>query len=182
MQLEQQIEAVLFYKAKSVSIPFLLKFFAVDENELGSALASLQQSLSNRGVQLLVCDNQEIQLVTAPECAATIEQLRKDDQKKDIGTAGAETLAVVLYRGPISRAEIDRIRGVNSSFILRNLMIRGLVERAGTGEGSGYRYQVTPSLLAHLGITQKEQLPDFVDISSALAEFETNSQTEEPTP
>lgn len=171
MELEQQIEAVLFYKAKPVAISWLLKFFDADEEAIGNALVSLQQKLQNRGVRLIVSGNKEVQIVTAPEVADTIEQLQRDDMKRDIGTAGAETLAIVLYRGPISRTEIDRIRGVNSAFILRNLQIRGLIERSGTAEDRSYTYQTTPALLAHLGVEQKESLKDYAEVASALDEF-----------
>ena len=171
MELEQQIEAVLFYKAKPVAISWLLKFFATDAETLGNALVSLQSNLKNRGLRLIVSDNKEVQLVTAPEHAEVIEKIRRDDLKRDIGSAGAETLAVILYRGPISRVEIDRIRGVNSAFILRNLQIRGLIERAGTESTRGYSYQATPALLAHLGVEQKEALPDYATVAAALDDF-----------
>lgn len=171
MTLEHKIEAVLFYKAKPIAISYLAKFFEVTEEEIGNSLFDLQQSLAHRGIRLLVSDNREVQMVTAGELAEVIETLRKDEMKQDIGTAGAETLAIVLYRGPINRAEIDRIRGVNSSFILRNLQIRGLVERQGSGSGSGFQYVGTPALLAHLGITQKEALPDYSKVVTALEEF-----------
>ena len=180
MELEQQIEAVLFYKAKPVAISWLLKFCEIDAENLGNALVSLQQNLENRGLRLIVSDNKEVQLVTAPEYAEVIEKIRRDDLKRDIGNAGAETLAVILYRGPISRAEIDRIRGVNSSFILRNLQIRGLVERTGSEGTRGYSYQATPSLLAHLGVEQKESLPDYATVAAALDDFATTQpETEE---
>lgn len=171
MELEQQIEAVLFYKAKPVAISWLLKFFETDAEVLGNALVSLQQNLAHRGLKLIVSDNKEVQLVTAPELSEVIEKIRRDDLKRDIGNAGAETLAVILYRGPISRIEIDRIRGVNSSFILRNLQIRGLVERSGSESARGYSYQATPALLAHLGIEQKESLPDYATVAAALDNF-----------
>jgi segregation and condensation protein B len=184
MTLEQKIEAVLFYKAKPLRIGALLAFFEASEDDLGSALVSLQQSLRHRGIRLIISDNKEVQLVTAPEVAEIIELLRKDDLKKDIGSAGAETLAIILYRGPISRAEIDRVRGVNSSFIIRNLLIRGLVERAGSQDDRSHNYQVTPALLAQLGIEQKEQLPDFAAIASELDAFTQadHTQSVETTP
>ena len=171
MELEQQIEAVLFYRTKPVAIAWLLKFFDTDEETLGNALVSLQSRLRSRGIRLVVADNHEVQLVTAPEFASTIEALQKDDLKRDIGSAGAETLAIILYRGPISRTEIDRIRGVNSSFILRNLQIRGLIERAGTSSDRSATYVTTPALMAHLGIEQKEQLEDYNTIAAALDTF-----------
>jgi len=179
MELEQQIEAVLFYRAKPVAISWLLKFFGADEEALGNALVSLGQHLESRGIRLIVSENHEVQLVTAPEFAATIEELQREELKRDIGPAGAETLAIILYRGPVSRAEIDRVRGVNSSFIIRNLMIRGLIERAGADSDRSHRYQVTPALYAHLGITQKEALPDYQAIMDALDEFTSSSEKDE---
>lgn len=174
MELEQQIEAVLFYKAKPVAISWLLKFFGTDAENLGNSLVALQLNLTNRGLRLIVSDNKEVQIVTAPELAEIIEKVRRDDLRRDIGSAGAETLAVILYRGPISRVEIDRIRGVNSSFILRNLQIRGLVERVGNENTRGYSYRATPLLLAHLGVEQKEALPDYASVASALDNFAEN--------
>lgn len=176
MELEQKIEAVLFYRARPVKIATLLKFFAVPEEELGNALASLEKNLRNRGVRLVVSDNKEVLLATAPEAAELVESLRKDDLKRDIGAAGAETLAIILYRGPIGRAEIDRVRGVNSSFILRNLMIRGLIERSGADSGKGFSYQVTTTLMTHLGISQKESLPDYETVAEALDEFSAKQE------
>ena len=71
----------------------------------------------------------------------------------EIGKAGLETLAIVLYNGPVSRREIDYIRGVNSSFILRNLCVRGLVEReADSKDQKIFKYRSSLNLLAHLGI------------------------------
>lgn len=181
MKLEQNIEAVLFYKTKPISIPWLMKFFQTTEEDLGNALVSLQINLQKRGVRLIVSESKEVQIVTAPEAAGLIEQLQRDDMKRDIGTAGSETLAIVLYQGPISRTEIDRIRGVNSSFILRNLLIRGLIERVGADSNRSYSYQATPSLLAHLGIEQKESLPDYETIATALEAFSAEQPDSEET-
>jgi segregation and condensation protein B len=121
-------------------------------------------------------------MVTAPEAHEIIEAMRKDELSGDIGKAGAETLAIVLYRGPISRAEIDRIRGVNSTFILRNLLIRGLVERRQHPTDSrSWVYATTPELMNHLGIQSREMLPDFVAVMDSLDAFE-KQQAEEETP
>jgi len=86
-----------------------------------------------------------------------------------------------MYRGPISRAEIDRIRGVNSSFILRNLLIRGLIERSDGGSERSYSYQTTPSLLAHLGIEHKEQLTNYATVAAELDAFAANEPASETT-
>jgi len=174
MQLDVLIEALLFYKAAPQSKQKLIKLFAVSEEEFAAALKTLKQRQFHGAIRLVETET-EIQLATAPELSEFVETLRKSDLTGDIGKAGAETLAIVLYRGPISRAEIDRIRGVNSSFILRNLIPRGLVSRE-TITGNGYRFRTTPALLQHLGIAHKQELPRFSEFMDAIDAFD-NTET-----
>ncbi len=170
MPIDILIEGLLFYKSSPQKKATILKLFGINETELSDAIAILHQRLAG-GATRLVETTETIELMTAPELAPVIEAMRKNELKADIGKAGAETLAIVLYQEPVSRADIDRIRGVNSSFILRNLQIRGLVERISAKEGSGYRYVISPSLLAHLGITKKHDIPDFARVADALEKF-----------
>lgn len=177
MSLEQQIEAVLFYKAEPVLFSFLSDFLEIDDQTLLSALSSLSEHLSLGATQLVQTDN-SVQLVISPEFSETIELLRKDEMKRDIGKAGAETLAIILYKGPVTRADIDRIRGVNSTFILRNLLMRGLIERRDNPKDQrSFLYATTPNLMNHLGIKKREELPEFSDILNTLDTFE-KEQTE----
>lgn len=172
MQLPEMIEGVLFYKAAPMKIAALARFFEVSEEAVLEALQSLKNRLESGATRLMLTDT-EAGLVTAPELSETIEKLRKDDLRKDIGKAGAETLAIILYRGPLTRAEIDSIRGVNSTFILRNLLVRGLIERRDNPRDQRtFLYAGTPELLAHLGITKKEEMPEFEGIMNALDVFE----------
>ena len=172
MELNACIEAVLFYKAEPMSKKTLAELFRVSLDDITEALAHLEATLTSRGIKLLQSDSL-VQLVTAPEISTVIEHMRKEELSVDIGKAGAETLAIILYRGPLSRIEIDRIRGVNSTFIIRNLLIRGLIERrAHPTDSRSFTYAITPSLLQHLGITAREQLPDFSEIMNALDAFE----------
>lgn len=174
--LDQQLEAILFYKAQPVTKRELCKVLEVDETTLTSAAQALSERLNTGATRLLESDT-ELTLVTASEHDALIEQLRRDELKRDIGKAGAETLAIVLYRGPVTRGEIDRIRGVNSAYILRNLMTRGLVEKGSNPKR--VEYQITSDLLAHLGITSKQQLPQYEDILNQLNVFEEVAETTE---
>jgi segregation and condensation protein B len=176
MTLEQKIEGLLFYKAAPMKLVQLKKIFDVSDEDVSSALKALQERLQGGAVRLSTTDT-EAQLVTTPELDELIETVRKDELKRDIGKAGAETLAIVLYKGPISRVEIDRIRGVNSAFILRNLMVRGLVER-GT-EGKSHTFAITPTLLAHLGITHKTELPNYATVLDQLERFELEQESSE---
>ena len=170
MPLDILIEGLLFYRAAPQKKALLEKMYDVSTEDFRAALDVLKDRLTHGATRLLETDT-DVELVTAPELAPFIEALRKGDIKSDIGKAGAETLAIILYRNPITRSEIDRIRGVNSSFILRNLLIRGLIERSQTKQGSGYTFGITPALLSHLGVTNTRELTDFARITDALETF-----------
>jgi segregation and condensation protein B len=180
MSLDSKIEAVLFYKTEPYSILHLADFFEVTKEEVSAALSVLNGRLATGGLRLIRTDT-TVQLVTAPEQSELIEKLKKDELSQDIGRAGAETLAIILYRGPLSRAEIDRIRGVNSTFILRNLLVRGLIERREhPTDNRSFTYAGTPELYTHLGITKREELPDFESVINAIEAFEQEQKKEEP--
>lgn len=175
MELEKHIEAVLFYKAGPMKKRELCTFFEVDRDTIEANIRTLKERLVG-GVTLLVTD-EEVQLVTPSETANTIDRLKKEELSRDIGKAGAETLAIILYRGPITRSQIDLIRGVNSAFILRNLLMRGLIERiTHPTDKRQFQYRITAQLFAHLGITQKEELPDHQRIVDELDRYEKEQQ------
>ena len=175
LPLEIQLEGILFYKGTPQKKASLAKQLGVSDNALNDAIAVLGRRLDTGATRLVQTDT-EVQLVAAPELDSMIETIRKDEMKRDIGKAGAETLAIILYKGPITRPDIDRIRGVNSSFILRNLLVRGLIER--TMSGRTYTFDITPALLAHLGINNKLELPDYSVILDQLEKFEVEIAAE----
>lgn len=170
MSLDVLIEALLFYKAAPQNKQKLIKLFAVPDDEFAAALTTLKNRLEIGATRLIETDT-EIQLATASELSTFIESLQKQDMTGEIGKAGAETLAIVLYREPISRTEIDRIRGVNSSFILRNLLMRGLINRESI-TGNGYQFRISSTFLQHLGVTDKRQLPQFSEFMNAIDTFD----------
>jgi len=168
MELDLHIEGLLFYKASPQKKSSLMKLFGVEESEFAAALDRVRGKLEHGATRLLETET-EIQLVTAPELSDFIDTLRRDELSGDIGKAGAETLAIVLYKEPVSRAEIDRIRGVNSAFILRNLMTRGLIARESAGKS--FVFRISPALLEQLGVTNKQELPEFGTIMDQLETF-----------
>jgi segregation and condensation protein B len=178
MPIDILVEGLLFYKSAPQKKSVVMKLFGISEEELAGAITTLKARLQS-GATRLVETTEDIQLVTCAELAPVIEAMRKNEMKADIGKAGAETLAIILYQEPISRAEIDRIRGVNSSFILRNLLIRGLIERRHNKSKNGFDFYISPNLLAHLGVTSKLDLPNFSQIASALENFSTANNTDE---
>lgn len=183
MNLSQQIEAILFWKAEPISFKRLAELLKVDENVVKTGLQELEVILKDRGITLVQNDT-EVMLGTSKEASAIIETLTKEELMRDLGKAGLETLSIILYQGPISRADIDFIRGVNSQFILRNLLIRGLVERVDNPEDArSFLYKTTLSLLSHLGISKIEELPEYQKVREDISSYKNTQkeiQAEEP--
>ena len=159
--LEQKLEAVLFYKNGPIEIEKLAIILNIGEKEVLEGLKKLSESLQNRGICLVLTEN-EASLATAPEMTTLIEQMAKDEMSREIGKAGLETLAIILYNSDgVSRRKIDYIRGVNSTFILRNLLMRDLVERETAPDNQRtFIYKPTLALLSHLGIKNLSEIPD----------------------
>ncbi len=160
-KLSNLCEAILFLKGEPVSLKEFERLLEKESEEIKEALVNLAEKLSGSGVRLLE-SNEKYTLVTAPETSHIVEKLAEESLNPEIGKAGIETLSVILYRSPVSRAEIDHIRGVNSSFTLRSLLIRGLIERKPDPKDDRvFLYEPSLALFGHLGLTKKENLPDF---------------------
>jgi segregation and condensation protein B len=171
LSLDSQIEAVLFWKGEPQSIKKLADSLGKNEEDIKSALQTLKEKITGRGVELIYKDD-EVMLGTATKLSHIIERLTKEELVKDLGKAGLETISIIAYKGPISRAEIDHIRGVQSNFILRNLQIRGLVERiSNPKDARSFLYRPTFELLQFLGVSKIEDLPEYEKVK---AEFEQN--------
>ena len=94
-----------------------------------------------------------------------------------MGKAGLETLSIILYQGPITRSEIDYIRGVNSNFILRNLLVRGLIEKIVSPKDTrSFMYRPTFELLQHIGVSKIENVPDYQKIRTEIENFKNGQQ------
>jgi segregation and condensation protein B len=169
--IEKKIEAILLFKNEPVSLASLAKSLNTSIGEIKAALKTLEEFYKDRGL-VIVSTDEEVSLGTNPSLSSLIEDMQKEELSRDIGRAGLETLAIVLYKGPVSRREIDYIRGVNSGFILRNLLIRGLVERTDSESGErSFSYKPTLKLLQHLGIRKREDLPEYGVALKKLEEF-----------
>lgn len=177
LPLSAQIEAILFYKAEPLSFKRLAQIFKTDEDEIKEALTELRESLRGRGLTLVEWED-EVTLGTSKDVSSLIETLSKEELVKDLGKAGLETLSIILYQGPISRAEIDYIRGVNSNFILRNLLIRGLIERVENPKDQrSFLYKPTLELISYLGLSKISDLPDYDSVRKDIEHFKQVEET-----
>ncbi len=177
MELESKIEGLLFYKGEDVSIKKLSELLSVTEDEIKEGLNKLEESLRGRGI-VLVRKDDSVVLGIGGELSPIIESIRKDEITKELSKAALETLSIVLYKNGISRSEIDYIRGVNSSFILRNLLVRGLVEKVVDARDSRkILYRPTFETLSYMNITKIQDLPNYESVVKSLDEVMNNSQT-----
>lgn len=168
MDTSSLIEAVLFWQAEPVAIANLAKWLGQAETEIQTALTELETKLADRGIKLVRKDD-AVMLGTAPEASQLIERLTKEELSRDLGKASLETLAIITYQGPVTRAQIDYVRGVNSSFILRHLQIRDLIEKIPNPlDSRSWLYRPTFQLLTHLGVTRIEELPDYEQVKTEL--------------
>jgi len=167
-----QLEALLFSEGGPVARKKLAQLMDSSPEDLSLAVDELTRRKAGTGISV-IATAQDVALAVAPEAAPIVQAAFERELGKEIGDAGLEVLSIILYRGPSTRAEIDYIRGVNTSWTIRTLAARGLLERAqNPNDAREYLYQPTVELLAHLGVTHARELPDYAKISSELAAFE----------
>jgi len=129
-ELSNRLEAFLFAEGGPVTRKKLLQLLECKPEQLASAIQELDGSLADRGIALVQTET-ELALAVAPAAQSALEKAFEKELGREIGDAGLEVLAILLYRGASTRAQIDYVRGVNSSTTLRGLLARALVEREG---------------------------------------------------
>ena len=161
-ELKPQLEVLLFMARNPLTIEELAKYLAVDPTLVTDALALLTEHYKNPecGLQIINVSN-GYQFATKPQYAKTLELYINAPQEFSLSTAGLETLVIVAYRQPISKAELEAIRGVNSDGIIKSLMDRNLVEEKGRADtlGRPMLYGTTDSFLKHFGLKDLSELP-----------------------
>ncbi len=172
-----QLHALLFALGRPLGRSELATLLAAPSSDIEDAIVELS---GIEGGVVVVDDGKEIALRVAPASSALIERIRKEEYSRDIGRAGLEVLAAVLYRGPLTRAEIDFIRGVNSSQILRTLTLRGLLRRIPNPKDErSFLYEATTEILAELGVASAKSLPEYDEVRNKLTELEAQYRARE---
>lgn len=173
MELTQKLESVLFVSNKPLSTEQLAKFVNASAQETEVALASLAESKKQDGIILLNV-NGYWQLATHPENVELVKTFLNADLREKLTDATVEVLGIIAYRQPISKAEIESIRGVNSQYSVRQLLMRGLIEKvANPNDSRSNLYQVTTEFLQHLGLQSVNDLPEFEKLTSSIKLPET---------
>lgn len=141
----------------------LLKKKEEEIKEAGEKLVDEYRE-NKKGIQIIK-NGSKYQMVSSPENAKVVQEFVQDETTGDLSRPSLETLTIIAYRGPVSKIDLDRIRGVNCSLILRNLLIRGLVEAKVDKQKDDTYYTVTFDFIRFLGINDIKELPDYERLS-----------------
>lgn len=172
-ELSHIIEAILFVSGEPVHLKDLEKALEVSPLELSSAISDLESDYSyhRRGI-CLKRFGEHIQLATRAEYAPYVERLLQPVQKQSLSQAAMETLAVVAYRQPVTRAEIEAVRGVKCDYSIQSLSNKGLIVEVGRKDAVGHPilYGTTDAFLNHFGIASLSELPKLPELQEEAAE------------
>ena len=161
--LTAQIEALLFVAPGPVSTPQLAAALETSTREVEAGLDALEEIYRGRGLRLQKHAG-KVQITSAPEYGELVERFLGLEASSRLSRAALEALAIVAYQQPITRPEIDAIRGVNSDGVLKSLLSKGLIQEAGRAERPGrpILYNTTPDFLSHFGLSSLTELPPLV--------------------
>jgi segregation and condensation protein B len=162
-----KLESILFIANRPLSVKRLMEICDATKEEVEGALTAISEGYlrDNRGLRLVRSGN-EVQLTTAPENAGLMQEFLRDETTGELSRPSLETLTIIAYRGPLTKPELEQVRGVNCSMILRNLLMRGLIEIEGDAQDLTSRYRVTIDFIRFLGVGSVEELPDYEKLRS----------------
>ena len=165
-QLKPVIESLLFIANRPLNKKELSRITGQKADKVQQALEQLSQEYKQgeRGIKIIQ-NGQEWQMVTDPTNSSIIQKFLKQEINQELTPASLETLSIIAYRGPIKREELEQIRGVNCSIILRNLLIKGLIIEESKDKEI---YNVSLDFIRHLGINDLNELPDYEQLNERV--------------
>jgi segregation and condensation protein B len=160
--LERYIEALLFTAGEAVPFADIAQLTQAPEEDVQEAVRELQKFYTDRGITIMTSDT-HAQMVTSGSVAMFLGQFTQEGTE-ELSRAAMETLSIIAYRGPITRYDVDAIRGVDCRRMIRQLFRRGFIRQMKSAERAVH-YDVTEEFLLHMGIETKQQLPHFEHLS-----------------
>lgn len=162
MSIKSQLESLLFVAIKPLSLKDLTLALGYKKEEIKEALKDLSSEYNEQARGLaLINNNNNYQLTSSPDNAKIVRKFLKNETSGELSQPSLEALTIIAYRGPISKTELDRIRGVNCSLIIRNLLLRGLIEEKFNKVKSENFYTVSLDFIRFLGINSVAELPNY---------------------
>lgn len=164
------IESLLLVSDKPISIDTISKKVNLGKKETQQLISELKENFNTETSGIHIVESWgKIQFTTNPGCEETIKEFVKEEINSNLSDASLETLTIIAYRGPITKSEIEQIRGVNCSVILKNLMIKGLIESEPNKEKMSDEYNITVDFLKYLGINNAKELPNYEKLNTSEA-------------
>ena len=167
MNHSELIHALLFTSGHAWKFSELADSLGITLKEVLAATGELAEKLHDQPVTTII-HNDSIALVTRPELMEFLQAREDEELGKEFSKGALETLALIAYRGPIAKSDIDYIRGVNSQFMIRNLFLRGMIEKASMSKDRGASYTITIDALRYLGVDHVENLPQYAEFSAEI--------------
>jgi segregation and condensation protein B len=160
LSLIAKLEGLLFVASDPVPLTQLGTVLELTPAKVEAALKELDETLVTRGLRIQT-HRGRVQLTTAPELAPLIETFLGLDATSKLSPAALEALSIIAYQQPVTRPQVDAIRGVNSDGVMRSLLTKGLIQESGRAEGPGrpILYGTTPEFLQHFGLSSLAALP-----------------------
>ena len=159
--LKRQVEGLLFVSGRPLSLKEISKITNSKEEDIKEVITELIEFYKSRGINILETKKFEYQMVTSNQISSIIKKFANIEERGELTKPALETLSIIAYKGPISKQEIEEIRGINSSLILRNLMVRGLIEEITDKKTGLLKYVLSAKFMKFLGITKLEELPEY---------------------
>ena len=174
LELSARLEALLFVSPGSVTISQLAAALDLTVSQVEAGLEQLKSKYLTRGLRIQRHPGR-VQLTTAPELAPLVERFLGLEITSQLSRAALEALAIVAYQQPVTRPQVDAIRGVNSDGVLKSLLSKGLVQEMGRAEGPGrpILYGTTTDFLGYFGLNTIEELPP-LNLGELIAETRSN--------
>ena len=181
-EIEEKVEAIIFLAKEMVTVQELAQFYAMENFEMEEVLHSLREKRKNTGINLKI-ENGGVFLVSNPLFGFDVKRFFNPEMKlKKLSRSAMETLAIIAYKGPITRTEIEQIRGVNVEKAMANLLEKNLVYISGKRKtiGTPNLYQVTDDFYSYLGIKGKDEMPGYEQFREIqMLEDEEREENEE---
>lgn len=170
MSVKSQLESILFVAIKPLTPKDLANLIGAKVDEVKEALEELSVDYKNSGRGLaLISNNGQFQLTTSSENSTLVKDFLKDEVNGELSQPSLEALTIIAYRGPISKLELEKIRGVNCSLIIRNLLLRGLIEERFNKTKNENYYSVTNDFIRFLGLSSLNDLPEYEKLNKLEA-------------
>ncbi len=163
--LSATVEAILFAAAKPIAVSALAKTLQVSVEDIRATIDELRARYHQKdsGIHLVDHDG-KVQLVTNPDLQESVAAFVKQELEGELTRPQLETLTIIAYRGPVTKPEIEQIRGINCSLILRNLLLRGLIDERDDAERLQGVYTLSMDIVRHLGLHKVTELPEYKDL------------------